>query len=62
MFQLLEQTDRSNHDYDWSVFGKEEELVVWTSTMVRTGETVAPMTASREVSDVVEPEPTRLLQ
>eukprot|EP00904_Undaria_pinnatifida_P014300 jgi/Undpi1/9/HiC_scaffold_1.g00009.m1 len=27
----------------------EEELVVWTSTMLRTGQTVAPMTMEREV-------------
>ena len=35
------------------------ELVVWTSTMVRTGETVAPMTAQREVRLYTTPEPER---
>lgn len=28
---------------------ENEELVVWTSTMLRTGQTVAPMTFDREV-------------
>lgn len=29
--------------------GDGQELVVWTSTMLRTGQTVAPMTKDREV-------------
>lgn len=34
--------------------GDGEDLVVWTSTMLRTGQTVAPMTLHREVSESFE--------